>query len=479
MATDPACLPPLVLIADDHHRALHPLQHCIPAESFRVIWTGDEGEAAQILRARAREVKIIITDLKVRGMGSAAILHLARRVAPAAAVLVTAPLGPFLSCDGAFYDLSGINLRREIGGVLRGILQRMEGERVAVSRRGRRGQLRARMGVLIGQSRAINGVYRVIDDLQGSSATVLLYGESGTGKELVAQTIHRTSARKEGPFVAINCGAIPSSLMETELFGHERGAFTSAVSQRKGKFEVAHGGTLFLDEIGDMEKDLQVKLLRVLQEREFQRVGGNVTLRADVRVIAASSRDLREAAAAGHFREDLFYRLNVVPISLPPLRERREDIPLLLDHYADKLSLEAGRPRPLFSPDARRALERYRFPGNVRELANLVERLLVLCSDGQIEWEDLPSEVRGEVSTPPSPGDLLRCLPTAGARLEEVERELIVKTLEHTCGNKVAAAAMLGVTRRLLYLRLSQYGLAAASRVSRPGAPDEPECHVR
>jgi two-component system NtrC family response regulator len=257
--------------------------------------------------------------------------------------------------------------------------------------------------------------------------------------------------------------------METELFGHERGAFTSAVSQRKGKFEAAHGGTLFLDEIGEMEKDLQVKLLRVLQEREFQRVGSNVTLRADVRVIAASSRNLREAAAAGHFREDLFYRLNVVPISLPALRERREDIPLLLEHYADKLAREAGRWRPLFSPEARRALESYSYPGNVRELANIVERLLVLCSDGQIEWEDLPSEVRGEVAKPPSQGDLLRSLPASGALLDDVERELIVKTLERTCGNKVAAAAMLGVTRRLLYLRLSQYGLPAAG----------PECHAR
>jgi two-component system NtrC family response regulator len=321
---------------------------------------------------------------------------------------------------------------------------------------------RQRFGIIIGRSKGINAIYRLIEKLKDSCATVLIQGESGTGKELVAQTIHQTGTRKSLPFVALNCGAIPANLIESELFGHEKGAFTTATHRRKGKFEVAHGGTLFLDEIGELDRDLQVKLLRVLQEREFQRVGGNRSYKADVRVIAATSRDLRKAVQAGHFRDDLFYRLNVVPIHVPPLRERREDIALLLAHFFEKVARDMGRSAPLLTAEARNLLLGYPYRGNVRELINIVERLVVMCPNGKITPDDLPEEVCVEsIEEKKASTTLLKELPNGGVPLQELEKELILKTLKMTSWNKAAAARMLGMTRRLLYLRLAQYGFSA------------------
>ena len=249
--------------------------------------------------------------------------------------------------------------------------------------------------------------------------------------------------------------------MESELFGHERGAFTGATYQKKGKFEVAQNGTLLLDEIGELDKDLQVKLLRVLQEKEFQRVGGNKTYHTDARIIAATSQEMKNAVKRGTFREDLYYRLNVLPIHIPPLRERKEDIPLLLEHFFHKSPMSTNGSLPTFFPAAWEALLNYSYPGNVRELANIVERLTVTCRFGQISLSDLPGEVRdrlGPETESPSSGHLKE-LPMHGVSLAEVERELILKTLRKASGNKLAAAKMLGITRRLLYLRLAQYNL--------------------
>jgi transcriptional regulator with PAS, ATPase and Fis domain len=292
---------------------------------------------------------------------------------------------------------------------------------------------------------------------------VLIQGESGTGKELVAQTICQTSIRRNFPFIAINCGAIPASLMESELFGHERGAFTSAMQQRKGKFEIASGGTLFLDEIGELDKSLQVKLLRVLQEKEFQRVGGNVTIKTDVRIIAATSQDLKKDVKSGRFRDDLFYRLNVVPITIPPLRDRKEDIPLLLNHFLEVYAREMDMPLPVMTEEVKDALLSYSYPGNVRELANIVERLLVTCPGGESIIQYLPEELCQKAGMAIHSTGLINQLPEGGVRLQDVEKELLVKTLEMTNGNKLAAAKMLGITRRLLYLRLSEYGLSSSN----------------
>jgi two-component system NtrC family response regulator len=451
---------PCILIVDDSYRSLQLLERWISTELFDSIRVQDDHEGLRVLKERSRDVRIVIIDLKSSGMGGAGFLHMARQIVPETAILITAPLGPFLYWDGCFYELSGSDLKKNINTILLSIIRRARSKCGDSEKRFRTQALKEQNGTIIGRSGAMDTIYRLIENLKHVSATVLIQGESGTGKELVAKTIHQTGPRKNRPFVAINCGAIPHGLMESELFGHERGAFTSAVSRRKGKFETADGGTLFLDEIGELDRDLQVKLLRVLQEKEFQRVGGNVTLKSDVRVIAASCLDLKQAMEAGHFRNDLFYRLNVVPIRIPPLRERREDIPVLIDHFFRHISREMGRKSlPVLSGDVRTALLDYRYPGNVRELANIVERLLVTCPDGKILPSALPAEVCAKMGSAPEAPHLLKDLPDQGVSLERMEKELIVKTLEKTSGNKRAAARMLGMTRRLLYLRLNRYGL--------------------
>ena len=451
---------PVVLIVDDQYLAFRSLPRLISPEVFTVAWVPDEQQGLKTLKDQAEEVRIIIIDLKSSGMGGGGFLQQAREIAPQAAILITAPLGPFLYQEGLFYDFSGPNLKQDINTVLLSIAHEMGIANVPDKNKPRPHKPRERFGVIIGRSQGINEVYRLIDNLKDSCATVLIQGESGTGKELVAQTIHQTSTRRNHPFVAVNCGAIPANLIESELFGHERGAFTTAMYQRKGKFEIAREGTLFLDEIGELDRDLQVKLLRVLQEKEFQRVGGNRSYQTDVRVIAATSRDLRKAVQAGHFRDDLFYRLNVVPIHIPPLRERRGDIPLLLDHFFKKLAKEMDRPSPLLAPEAKKPLLGYAYPGNVRELTNIVERLMVICSNGKINYHDLPEEVREEAVEVPGSATLLKELPNGGVPLQQLEKELILKTLKMTSWNKTAAARMLGMTRRLLYLRLAEYGLS-------------------
>ena len=448
---------PIVLIIDDEYRSFRSLLRLISSDWFSVIWVPDEQQGFKTLKDQAGEVRIIIIDLKSSGMGGGGFLHQARQISPHAAILITAPLGPFLYQEGIFYDFSGSSLKQDINAVLLSITREMSISHSPKKNKVRPPKSRERFGVIIGRSEGINEIYRLIENLADSFATVLIQGESGTGKELVAQTVHQTSTRRNRPFVAVNCGAIPANLIESELFGHERGAFTTAMYQRKGKFEIAHGGTLFLDEIGELDRELQVRLLRVLQEKEFQRVGGNRSYKTDVRIIAATSLDLKKSILAGHFRDDLFYRLNVVPIHIPPLRERREDIPLLLDHFFHKFAGDMNRSVPLITPEANTLLLDYSYLGNVRELINLVERLLVICSNGKITYQDIPEEVREEAIQAHGPTTLLDQLPNGGVSLRELEKELILKTLKMTSWNKTAAAKMLGMTRRLLYLRLAQY----------------------
>ena len=451
---------PSVLIIDDEYRSFRSLLRLISSDWFSVTWVPDEQQGLNTLKDQANKVRIIIIDLKSSGMGGGGFLQQARQIAPQAAVLITAPLGPFLYREGIFYDFSGPNLKQDINAILLSITREMGIAHGPEINKAQPRKYLERFGVIIGRSKGINDVYRMIENLKDSCATVLIQGESGTGKELVAQTIHQTSTRKNHPFVALNCGAIPANLIESELFGHERGAFTTAMYQRKGKFEIAHGGTLFLDEIGELDRELQVRLLRVLQEKEFQRVGGNRSYKTDVRIIAATSRDLKKAVQSGHFRDDLFYRLNVVPIHIPPLRERREDIPLLLDHFFKEFAKDMDRSAPLVAPEVSSLLLDYSYQGNVRELTNIVERLLVICSNGKITCRDLPQEVREEAVEAQGPAKLLKELPNDGVPLQELEKELILKTLKMTSWNKTAAARMLGMTRRLLYLRLAEYGFS-------------------
>ncbi len=452
---------PIVLIVDDQYQTFRSLPRLISPDVFLSIWVLDEQQGLKALKDQGDKVRIVIIDLKSSGMGGGGFLHRARQIAPHAAILITSPLGPFLYQGGTFYDFSGQTLKHNINAILLSIVQKMDRGHGHEENKKRPPKSKERFGVIIGKSKGINEIYHLIEQLRDSSATVMIQGESGSGKELVAQTIHQTSTRRNHPFVAVNCGAIPANLIESELFGHERGAFTTAIHQRKGKFEIAHGGTLFLDEIGELDRELQVKLLRVLQEKEFQRVGGNRSYKTDVRIIAATSLELKKSVRAGHFRDDLYYRLNVVPIHIPPLRERREDIPLLLDHFFHKSARDMHRSVPFLAPETRSLLLDYSYQGNVRELTNIVERLLVICSNGEITYHDLPEELREEAGRSPGSTKLLKKLPDGGVPLQELEKELILKTLTMTSWNKAAAARMLGMTRRLLYLRLARYGFSA------------------
>ena len=304
---------------------------------------------------------------------------------------------------------------------------------------------------LVGESPAIKQIYAVVEKVANTPSTVLITGESGTGKELIARALHENSARHAGPFIKINCAAIPKTLMESELFGYEKGAFTGAVGAKPGRFELAHGGTLFLDEIGEIPVEMQVKLLRVLQESEFERVGGIKTIKVDVRLVTATNRDLLQDISAGSFREDLYYRLNVVPIHIPPLRERREDIPLLVDHFLAK-----------FNDRLKKQISRmvsHHWPGNIRELENLMERTMLFCERPEIQVADLPPEIGG-LPAAAAPASAAASLKEAvRAETERVERELIQKALDETGGNVTQAARKLKISRKSLQTKMKELGL--------------------
>jgi nitrogen regulation protein NR(I) len=335
----------------------------------------------------------------------------------------------------------------------------------------------ARYGI-IGQSSSILDLYAVLDRVADTPTTVLITGESGTGKELVARALHESSSRRDKPFIKVNCAAIPKDLMESELFGYERGAFTGAVGSKPGRFELASGGTLFLDEIGSIPVEMQVKLLRALQESEFERVGGVRTIRVDVRLIAATNSDLKKEIALGSFREDLYYRLNVVPIRLPSLRERASDIPLLVMHFIRKFNTRLKKNIDGVEPDALARLTSYPWPGNIRELENVVERAVLFCDGSELHLSDLPPEVRGssgsafgadapanvtpqppQSSSEPSSGPVDGLKEQVKAAMSRLERELIVRALEQTSGNVTHAARLLKISRKGLQLKMKELGL--------------------
>ncbi|RMG74051.1 MAG: sigma-54-dependent Fis family transcriptional regulator [Nitrospirae bacterium] len=305
---------------------------------------------------------------------------------------------------------------------------------------------------IIGESDAMKDVFRMIDRLAQSDSTVLILGESGTGKELVASTIHYQGKRKDGPFVVVNCGALPENLIESELFGYEKGAFTGATRRKPGRFELANGGTLFLDEVGELPPAVQVKLLRVLQDGTFERLGGTESIKVDVRVIAATNRDLETEVKEGNFREDLYYRLAVIPLTLPPLRERREDIPLLIEHFLQRYNSRLGK-QVSFSKDAVSALMEYHFPGNVRELENIVERMVTLCEGDRVTREDLPSHLFKKGAH-----EELELQPLTKVA-QEAEKQYIVRVLRQTGGNRSRAASVLGISRKTLWEKMRQYGI--------------------
>ncbi|ADH87118.1 sigma-54-dependent Fis family transcriptional regulator [Desulfurivibrio alkaliphilus] len=310
---------------------------------------------------------------------------------------------------------------------------------------------------IIGESKRIQEVYRYINKVAPSRATAMLLGESGTGKELVARAIHQASPRRQQPFIKVNCAALPENLLESELLGHEKGAFTGALNQKKGRFELADGGSLFLDEVGEMPLPLQAKLLRVLQERMFERLGGTRTIKVDVRIIAATNRSLEDCVRQGSFRADLYYRLNVVPVMLPPLRERREDIPLLIEHFLSR-SNQANRKQVHLGPEIINQLVSYSWPGNIRELQNLIERLVIMSDRPVMKLADLPYYLR-EQEAPPEPPSPSQNTPAAGGSLQEMEKAELLKALSRCGWVQARAARALGLTPRQLGYRIKKHGI--------------------
>lgn len=311
-------------------------------------------------------------------------------------------------------------------------------------------------GKIIGCSRKMQEVFELVNKVADTNASVLIIGESGTGKEGIAASIHNKGSRNDKPFIAVNCGAIPENLIESELFGYEKGAFTGANARKAGRFDRAQGGTLFLDEIGELSLPLQVKILRVLQEKEFERVGGSAVIKADVRIIAATNRDLDKMVEKGEFREDLLYRLKVIPIYLPPLRERKEDIPLLVEHFIDKYCKEINKGKLVMKKETLELLRSYDFPGNIRELENLIERLIILSSGDSIEPALLPKEILKSAFTDKSEDFIL---PEEGINLEKVEESFVRQALVRSDGNQTHAARLLGISRHALIYRMDKFNL--------------------
>lgn len=423
-------------------------------------WGYDTDEAASgeeaLHKLTGFRPSIVISDLVMPGMSGLDLLRELRdQLADLAVVILTAQGSVETAVaaikDGAYDYLTKPVDPQRLQILLEKILERQVTLREV---KGLRRQLReqGRFGRLVGQSAGMRRVYRVIEQAAPASVSVLISGESGTGKELVAQTIHDLSPRAGQAYVAINCAAIPDTLLESEIFGHERGAFTGAYDRRLGCFELAHRGTLFLDEIAEMAPAMQVKLLRVLQERRFRRLGGREEQSVDVRVLAATNADPQEAVKSGGLREDLFYRLNVFTFELPPLRERLDDVPLLVQAFLDEFNARNNKAVKAVEPEALRALESYAWPGNVRELRNVIERATILAEGDFIERKHLPPAIAS------GSGTALRTITIApGTTVEEAERRLILLTLEHTGHNKTRAAEILGISLKTLHNKLHRF----------------------
>jgi DNA-binding NtrC family response regulator len=442
-----------ILAVDDERHQRDILQMILNAEGYETSVAGTARQAMQ--EARGQTFDVVLTDLKMPDKNGIALLEDLLALQSGLCVVLMTAHGTIDSAveamrKGAFDYLTKPLEKEELLLVIR---RAMERTRLLRENRMLNEQLHDRFRIenIVGNHGSMQNVFRIVYKVAASTSTVLIYGESGTGKELVAQALHQQSDRHERPFYAVNIAALPESLLEAELFGHEKGAFTGADGRKIGLFEQASGSTLFLDEVGDLKRDLQVKLLRTLQEREIMRVGGNERIKVDVRIIAASNLDLEQAVREGRFREDLYYRLNVIPIVLPPLRERRTDIPLMVEHFVKKYG--AGKTRSI-SAAALKFLVEYDWPGNVRELEAVVERSLLLAEHDVVAPEDLPPNVRANISLTRGPMGLE--IPEAGIDLEAVEKSLVLKALEKAHGNVTRAARLLGLSRRTLQYRLEK-----------------------
>jgi DNA-binding NtrC family response regulator len=443
-----------ILVVDDEPSQLELIGGFLKKRGYETILSQSAAQALEIFRAEP--VDLVLTDQKMPDMSGLELLKAIRAINPEAAAIVMTAYGTVETAVAAIkagavdYVAKPVNLDE----LLYRIEQFKERRRLLSENRSLRETLQKnhRIEGIIGESGRMVEVLSLVRRVAPSEATVLIRGESGTGKELIAKAIHYASARASAALIRVNCAALPETLLESELFGHEKGAFTGAVAARKGRFESADGGTLFLDEIGDLPLPLQAKLLRVLQEREFERLGSSKPIRVDVRILAATHRNLEGLVKAGHFRDDLYYRLNVVTILLPPLRERREDLSLLMDHFLRLFAEKNRKPIRGFTQAAREALLRYDYPGNVRELENIIERAVVLTRGDVIGEADLPLSTQKLDAAESAQASL-------PAAVEGVERRMIREALARAGGVQTRAAEMLGLSERALRYKLKKYGL--------------------
>jgi two-component system, NtrC family, response regulator HydG len=466
-----------ILIIDDHDSMREGLELLLRRRGHRTR-SAESGQRGLDLLQEA-PADLVITDLKMARMDGIEVLRRVKEATPITEVMVITAHGTIekvveaMKLGAADFitkpfssEEFGVKVDRLITDRAERAALRRENVALRVENTYLREETQARYGEIVGESSPMQEVFRWIDRVARSESTVMIYGESGTGKELVARAIHAGSPRKDGPFIRVNCGALSESLLDSELFGHEKGAFTGAEKKRRGRFELAHRGTLFLDEIATVPHTTQVRLLRVLQERELERVGGEETITVDVRIIAATNATSESLRSDGHFREDLFYRLHVVPVTLPPLRERKQDIPLLVHHFIEKLAERTASPVRAAGPGALRRLAEYSWPGNVRELENVIERALVLAEDEQLDAEDIPPLGTDGVhagSVPVSQHGPGPDLPAEGVDLnravEGMEERLLRQALTKAGGVKAEAARLLNLKPSALYYKLEKYGI--------------------
>ncbi|MDZ7642194.1 MAG: sigma-54 dependent transcriptional regulator [Desulfurivibrio sp.] len=455
-----------ILVVDDEPNYLVILEELLREEGYEVFCAESGRQALEIIEQS--DLDLVITDMRMPGLDGLELLKASKERRPELPVMMITAFGEVEKAvaamrAGAFNYLTKPFNNDEL---LVSIRQAVEHYRVVKENSRLRAEISQQdsYASMVGKSRRMREIYSLIDKVAPTPTSVLITGESGTGKELVARAIHAQSPREKAPFITLNCAGLPENLLESELFGHEKGAFTGAVALRKGRFELADGGTLFLDEVGEMPLTLQAKLLRVIQERNFERVGGNATLNVDVRLIAATNKELKEEVERGNFREDLYYRLNVVHIHLPPLRERLDDIPMLAAHFVNKFAASLQRPELRIEPETMRLLATLPWDGNVRELENTIERAAVLCADELITPEDVQPESGGSTDTADWGENLeLEQLIPAGTPLPEVlnaiEKRLVDSALKQADQVQIRAAENLGITKSLLQYKMKKFGL--------------------
>ncbi len=450
-----------VLIVDDEKNYLLVLEDLLIDEGYDVVTASSAIEGFEIIQRES--IDTVLSDIKMPGMSGIEFLEKIMNIdSDMPVILMTA----FAEVDQAVNAmkkgaLDHIQKPFDNQDVKRAVARGVEKRKLVKSIRRLETELDNLWGNIIGESEPMKRVFSVMKRVADTPTTVLVTGESGTGKELIARGLHKASSRNKAPFVSLNCAAIPENLLESELFGHEKGSFTGAVGMKEGKFEYADGGTLFLDEVGEMPLNLQVKLLRVLQEQEFQRVGGNREIKVNVRLIAATNKDLKEEVEAGRFRGDLFFRLNVVNIHVPPLRERRSDIPFLIAHFVSKYCRKLQRDIKEVDPDAMRSLYSYNWPGNVRELENVIESALVMSRGSSIKKPDLPNEIRKHYGVPEESGAFIPMDSGLMDTLDAIEEKMIRHALKQSGNVQAQAAKILGISRSNLQYKLKKYGIQA------------------